>query len=90
MASYEHVKKIKLAEANGQNRESMRAVIEDLSYKEAVKRQILNSGQEFFFLFKYFIEKNGEMSELREFINQSIAVKNEGEGDRNLIIRFTK
>lgn len=63
--------------------------LNELSYKEALKRLVYNSGQEFYFFFKYIIEKNALLNEIKESINDILEQKNKKEGDQRLLIRFT-
>jgi hypothetical protein len=49
----------------------------------------MNSGQYFFKIYKHYIEPNGDLPEIKEIMNEAIESKNNGLGDRNLIIRFT-
>ena len=49
----------------------------------------MNSGQYFFKVYKHFIEPNGDLPEIKDIINEVIQSKNNGAGDRNLIVRFT-
>lgn len=49
----------------------------------------MNSGQYFFKVYKHFIEPNGDLPEIKDIISEVIESKNNGAGDRNLMIRFT-
>ncbi len=49
----------------------------------------MNSGQYFFKIYKHFIEPNGDLPEIKEIMEEAMESKNNGAGERSLIIRFT-
>jgi hypothetical protein len=50
---------------------------------------VLNSGQEFYYLYKLIIDKSGNMGDLKEIIDDAIAYKNDGLSDKTFLISFT-
>ena len=59
------------------------------AYKEAIRRLIFNSGQEFYYLFKLIIEKSGALPDVIDLIKETIEFKNQNMGEKSLLIRFT-
>lgn len=57
--------------------------------KEAIRRLIMNSGQYFFKIYKHFIEPKGEFPDIKQLMDEVIENKNNGTGQRNLVIRFS-
>lgn len=58
-------------------------------FKNALAKLLMNSGQEFYYLFKFVIEKNGDLADLKDFINEGISKKNQNEEDGITTIKFT-
>lgn len=56
VSSFERVKN----QAKGEKLKSKDDLSEE-GFKDALKRLIMNSGQEFYYLFKFVIEKNGDL-----------------------------
>lgn len=88
VASYEFVKSSNYDAKINRNQLKEQDLIQK-SYLQAIKRLILNSGQQFYFLFKFVIEKSGSLPDIKQLINQVMSKKTEMSAERSLLIRFT-
>lgn len=58
-------------------------------YREAIRRLIYNSGQEFYYLFKIIIDKSGNLGDVKEIIREALEFKQTELAEKNLLIQFT-